>query len=128
MEAKKVKDLMIPVQTYATVHMDVTLLDAILTLDKSQEKIKGEIQRLPPKCIERMQHNDAIYYYVQGGGGWGDPLDRKPDDVARDFRNGLVSPGHARDAYGVVLDTERCEAHVRETENLRKRMRAERLK
>jgi len=92
------------------------------------EDIKGEIQRLPPKCIERMQHNDTIYYYVQGGGGWGDPLDREPGDVALDFINGLVSQEHARAAYGVVLDTESSEADEKETEKLRKRMRAERLK
>jgi N-methylhydantoinase B len=39
-----------------------------------------------------------------GGGGYGDPLEREPDAVARDVRDGLVSPAAALEAYGVVLD------------------------
>lgn len=39
-----------------------------------------------------------------GGGGWGDPLTRDPDAVARDVLQGLVSvEGAARD-YGVVVN------------------------
>ena len=37
MKTKKVKDLMVPVQEYATVRKDATLMDAILTLQKAQE-------------------------------------------------------------------------------------------
>jgi N-methylhydantoinase B len=38
-----------------------------------------------------------------GGGGWGDPLDREPDQVALDVTQGKVSLDSARDDYGVVL-------------------------
>ena len=38
-----------------------------------------------------------------GGGGWGDPLDRPYDEVARDVLWGKVSRDGARDDYGVVL-------------------------
>jgi N-methylhydantoinase B len=46
----------------------------------------------------------AIYRYrTNGGGGWGDPLDRAPERVVRDVRDGYVSiEGAARD-YGVVV-------------------------
>ena len=38
-----------------------------------------------------------------GGGGWGDPLEREPDRVMRDVRDGYVTiAGAARD-YGVVV-------------------------
>ena len=38
-----------------------------------------------------------------GGGGWGDPLEREPEWVARDVSEGKVSPQAARADYGVVL-------------------------
>jgi N-methylhydantoinase B len=41
---------------------------------------------------------------TQGGGGHGDPLDREPERVLGDVRAGFVSPGRAREAYGVVTD------------------------
>jgi N-methylhydantoinase B len=46
----------------------------------------------------------AILRYVNaGGGGWGDPLQRDPEVVKRDVRDGYVSiEGAARD-YGVVV-------------------------
>jgi N-methylhydantoinase B len=41
-----------------------------------------------------------------GGGGWGDPLRRDPEDVRRDVIEGYVSIEAARQSYGVVLDPE----------------------
>jgi len=38
-----------------------------------------------------------------GGGGYGDPLDRPPEAVQRDVREGYVSLEAAHDQYGVVL-------------------------
>jgi len=42
--------------------------------------------------------------FVQGGGGYGDPLDREPERVARDVRDGLVTTRIADLVYGVVID------------------------
>ncbi len=39
----------------------------------------------------------------QGGGGYGDPLTRDPDAVARDVRELKVTAAAARSVYGVVL-------------------------
>lgn len=48
---------------------------------------------------------DSVEYHNwQGGGGYGDPLDRDPSLVAKDVRSGLVSDELARDLYGVVRD------------------------
>jgi N-methylhydantoinase B len=41
--------------------------------------------------------------FVQGGGGYGDPLDREPERVARDVRSGAVTARTAGLIYGVVL-------------------------
>ncbi len=45
----------------------------------------------------------ALRYLNHGGGGWGNPLEREPDRVMVDVRDGYVSiEGAARD-YGVVV-------------------------
>jgi N-methylhydantoinase B len=46
---------------------------------------------------------DGLYVRWNGGGGYGDPLERDPEAVRRDVRDGTVSPEAARDLYGVVL-------------------------
>jgi N-methylhydantoinase B len=38
-----------------------------------------------------------------GGGGFGNPLDRDPQAVRNDVREGFVSVASARDDYGVVM-------------------------
>lgn len=40
----------------------------------------------------------------QGGGGYGDPLEREPDLVVADVAEGLVSPAAAALVYGVVME------------------------
>jgi N-methylhydantoinase B len=45
----------------------------------------------------------VIRIRTTGGGGWGDPLDRDPDQVVRDVVWRKVSPGAALTDYGVVL-------------------------
>jgi N-methylhydantoinase B len=45
----------------------------------------------------------VLRYLTHGGGGWGNPLDREPERVLRDVRDGYVSiEGAARD-YGIVV-------------------------
>jgi N-methylhydantoinase B len=46
---------------------------------------------------------EVIRIRTTGGGGWGDPLDRPYEAVARDVAWGKVSVAGARDDYGVVV-------------------------
>jgi N-methylhydantoinase B len=46
---------------------------------------------------------DVVAMESAGGGGFGDPLARDPERVARDARAGYVSRERARAGYGVVL-------------------------
>lgn len=46
---------------------------------------------------------DVLYLRADGGGGYGDPLDRNPQLVCDDVRSGLVSPEAAEAVYGVVI-------------------------
>jgi N-methylhydantoinase B len=50
-----------------------------------------------------MAPGDRFVNVTAGGGGWGDPLTRDPDLVLADVREGYVSPGQARDIYGVEI-------------------------
>ena len=64
----------------------------------------GERQVLPSKCDNiEVKVGDVLIYNTWGGGGWGNPLERDADLVAREVRQGLVSVKGAR-SYGVVLD------------------------
>jgi len=63
-----------------------------------------EPSRIPSKIDNlKVAPGDRIVFRTAGSGGWGDPLDRDVEIVARDVRYGLVSREQARAAYGVVL-------------------------
>jgi N-methylhydantoinase B len=59
-----------------------------------------------------------------GGGGVGDPLERDPELVLGDLRNGLVSDAEATATYGVVLSTDSRSVDLVATGRLRHRMRS----
>ena len=61
-------------------------------------------QNLTLKAVgRRLKAGDRVTILAGGGGGYGDPLERDPSLVLDDLHKGLVSPAHARAAYGVVL-------------------------
>jgi N-methylhydantoinase B len=66
---------------------------------------------------------DLLHFITWGGGGWGDPLQRDPNLVAREVRQGLVSRQGAR-SYGVVLEgpDEDATVSLAETEALRRHL------
>jgi N-methylhydantoinase B len=55
-----------------------------------------------PKARLRVPAGAPILMRLPGGGGYGDPVERDPDAVADDVRQGLVSEDAARTVYGVV--------------------------
>jgi N-methylhydantoinase B len=55
------------------------------------------------RTVYRPELGEVIRLWSGGGGGYGDPLTREPEWVARDVVAGLVSPQRARDVYGVAL-------------------------
>jgi N-methylhydantoinase B len=50
-----------------------------------------------------LQVGDVVSVRTSGGGGWGDPLDRDPEDVLADLRDGYITEVKAADAFGVVV-------------------------
>jgi N-methylhydantoinase B len=64
----------------------------------------GSVQRLESKLGHFALHQgDVFAYSFQGGGGYGDPIRRDPERVARDVKNGIVTRERANEIYGVVL-------------------------
>ena len=51
----------------------------------------------------RLQRGDVVSMRTSGGGGYGDPLERDPDRVARDIGDDYVSRDFAEQRHGVVL-------------------------
>ena len=67
---------------------------------------------------------DQLHFITWGGGGWGDPLARDPEIVAKEITQGLVTVEGAK-AYGVVIAQDGS-VDAKATEVLRNKMRAER--
>jgi N-methylhydantoinase B len=51
-----------------------------------------------------LEAGDRVLMSTGGGGGYGDPKDRRVELVARDVARGLVSRESARNDYGVIID------------------------
>jgi len=76
--------------------------------------------RMPSALSEISEHLEPAQNYAsghlapgevfvmtwQGGGGYGDPLNRDPEAVARDLREQKITPGAARSVYGVVVESD----------------------
>ncbi|MGG2200991.1 MULTISPECIES: hydantoinase B/oxoprolinase family protein [Paenibacillus] len=67
-------------------------------------EMEGKLEIWQPKTDAVQQKNDVFYFCFQGGGGYGDPLDREPDKVREDVLENRVSQQVAYDVYGVLLD------------------------
>jgi len=64
------------------------------TAEERSERAKG---------VSSIRAGEVLSIRLPGSGGYGDPLDRAPESVAEDVRNGKISLEAARDHYGVVL-------------------------
>ena len=68
------------------------------------DQLDGTAEICPCYGRTYLAPGDVFEMHWQGGGGYGDPLFREPDAVAKDVRDGYVSADAARELYGVVLD------------------------
>ena len=74
-----------------------------------------------------LQAGDILHISTQGGGGYGDPLERDPYRVREDVLNEKVSLGQAEAAYGVVLDPQTLEMDAEATRLQRAQLAAQRV-
>lgn len=71
---------------------------------------------------------DVFAYSFQGGGGWGDPLEKDPLAVLAEVVEGNMSAGWARKAFAVVIDPVRLTLAEKETAALRRRRKRRRIR
>lgn len=65
---------------------------------------------------------EIVFSRKQGGGGWGNPLERDPELVLRDVLDEYVSLESAKNSYGVVLDATATMVDVEATNALRTKL------
>ena len=70
-------------------------------------------QVLRTKGYQVIPDGDRLILELPGGAGMGEPSQRDPERVARDVRDGLVSPVNARRLYRVAVH---ADATLDETE------------
>jgi len=66
---------------------------------------------------------DTFYWRWDGGGGYGDPLDRDPQRVLQDFRTDTISLVAAREVYGVEFNRLRTAVDAAATQRRRDQLR-----
>ncbi len=87
------------------------------------EKNGAAGQRLSKVAALQLARGDVVHIHTGSGGGFGDPLERDPEAVARDVREWFISGEQARRVYGVVL-TGTGGVDVEATVHLRSELRA----
>ncbi|MBI3967918.1 MAG: hydantoinase B/oxoprolinase family protein [Chloroflexi bacterium] len=73
----------------------------------------------------QLVEGDVVVIRTSGGGGYGDPLERDPADVALDVAEGYVTPERAYERYGVVIASDHVELAA--TERRRAELRQRRV-
>jgi N-methylhydantoinase B len=58
---------------------------------------------IPGKASVDLAYGDVVSFQLSGAGGYGDPLERDPERVARDVRLGYVGRAGAAERYGVIV-------------------------
>jgi N-methylhydantoinase B len=114
----------------ATVHIflkkNTNVNELLASRIPSFEELSGNLINLGHKNeVQDIGYRDVILSQCQGGGGYGDPLERDPELVAIDVKRGLVSLKQAIQAYGVLLnDSHEVQS---KSEEVRQKIRKERL-
>ncbi|NLE73813.1 MAG: hydantoinase B/oxoprolinase family protein [Actinobacteria bacterium] len=67
-------------------------------------KDTGERVRIPVNTFWDIKAGDIYEQDMQGGAGWGNPFERNPESVLKDFLDEFLTADDARQIYGVVID------------------------
>jgi acetophenone carboxylase len=103
-----------------------------LTLDNrevlAQKTIHGDwnfelVARTPKIYAE----GDLLFGFSGGGPGYGDPLERPPNEVLEDLRKQIISDWTAQNIYRLAYEPERRKLDVEKTKQLRDEERRARL-
>ena len=106
--------------------------DSSLTLDHREILEGGMINgqwtyELVARTPKVYGEGDILFGFSGGGPGYGDPLERNPEDVLEDVRKNIISDWTAQNIYRVAYDPERRKLDARKTNELRDQERRKRL-
>jgi acetophenone carboxylase len=73
--------------------------------DINPERGKSEFQNINIS-VQPLMKGDSFYVPVGGGAGYGDVLERDPEMVMKDLRNGMVTHWAAKNLYKLAYDLE----------------------
>ena len=105
-------------------------VEETIAADQAPDQL-GELggdSRLLPYCEFDLGRNDILYMRMASGGGYGDPLEREPQQVLRDVDEEIVSREEARSIYGVEIEGDNPTLNPPATETRRAALRKQRLK
>jgi len=77
--------------------------------------------------VRPLMNGDTFTFLVGGGAGYGDALERDPDAVLKDLRDGLTTHWAARNVYRIVYDDKTLRLDTEGTARSRAQRKAERL-
>ena len=75
--------------------------------------------RLKSKGVDKLHKGDVFSARMPAGGGYGNPLERDPELVLQDVKDGKVSLKAAREEYGVVIKAGNYSIDYEATKKLR---------
>lgn len=93
------------------------------TIPQNMDELNGTHEIMRAQFRKELHTNDVYYIHRSGGGGYGDPLDRKPELVRKNVINRRVSLESARKIYGVIIDPSTLQVDEKKTEQKRNRIR-----
>ncbi|MGH8596481.1 MAG: hydantoinase B/oxoprolinase family protein, partial [Gammaproteobacteria bacterium] len=64
----------------------------------------------PLLCAFPFNYGETFMFESTGGGGYGNPLEREPQQVLDDVLDEYISPTTARKVYGVVIEGEQVDS------------------
>ena len=91
------------------------------------DQINGELEQLGENTVTKLETNDVYLFVSTGGGGYGDPLERSPDLVLKDFVNSLVTREGARTFYGVEFSEDGKHVDLDKTNKRRQQIKQNRV-
>ena len=85
---------------------------------------KQRVLPVMPMEAVKLTRGDVFCHVSAGGGGYGDPLERKPAAVLDDVSEDRITVAYARDVYGVVIGGDPLAVDPTATDAERERLRS----
>lgn len=107
--------------------------DQKLTLDTPEilenQTIEGDvITEFQGRSVRPYDRGDVITFaFSTGGTGYGDPIEREPENVLADIEKGTISVEVAKNIYCVIINTDTQQVDTEATVKLREATYADRL-